>query len=154
MSSWRTILEFSQEVGALSSGFSVLLRMMTPPLAVPTSQALPRAQRIAKRRDFLAIYAAGHKISGRFSLVFAHPNALGHPRIGITVTKKAGKAHVRNRLRRWTREAFRKARSSSGLDPVGVDMVVNVKPSAASASFSDFSADLARLLRKCAELRV
>ncbi|HUF16510.1 MAG TPA: ribonuclease P protein component [Thermoanaerobaculia bacterium] len=126
---------------------------MTLPLTVPTMQNLPREQRIAKRRDFLAIYETGRKDFGRHSVLFVRPNELGHPRLGITVTKKAGKAHVRNRLRRWCREVFRTMRTAAGLDPLGIDLVINVKPSAASATFAEFSADLTRLLRRSAGSR-
>lgn len=48
------------------------------------------------------------------------------PRIGITVSSKVGNAVVRNRVKRWVREAFRAERAA--WPPV--DVVVIARPKA------------------------
>lgn len=112
---------------------------------------LPKSQRIAKRRDFLRAYEQGVKVFGRFVVVFAIPNSLGHPRLGVTVTRKVGKAHDRNLLKRWVREIYRRRRAPLGLDQAPFDFVVNLKGKAAEAAFKDMAADLERALRRAAE---
>ena len=112
--------------------------------------ALPKEKRLAKRREFLRVYETGRKIFSRYAVVFIAGNGLPHSRIGITATKKIGKAHVRNRLKRWTREVYRLQREPLGLDAKLLDVVVNVKPNAADATFLDYSADLSKVLRRVA----
>ena len=112
------------------------------------SEALPKKLRLAKRREFVSVYEAGHKHFSRFAVLFTAPNALPYSRIGITATKKVGKANVRNRLKRWTREVYRRLREPLGLDAQALDIVVNVKPNAASTTFQDFSRDFARILER------
>ena len=112
---------------------------------VPT-EALPKTKRLAKRREFLHVYETGRKLFSRYTVVFFAPSGLPHSRIGITATKKLGKANVRNRLKRWTREVYRRQRDPLGIDARALDVVINVKPNAADASFRDYSEDLAKVL--------
>ncbi|MEO8216810.1 MAG: ribonuclease P protein component [Acidobacteriota bacterium] len=121
-----------------------------PPASIPSTQDFPRRERIAARSDFLAAYEEGRKEFSRYCVVFTRTNAFGHPRIGITVTKKAGKANVRNRLKRWVREIWRRGRAELKLAETSLDFVVNVKPAAASANFDEFATDLRRGLRRAA----
>jgi len=114
------------------------------------SQALPRPKRLAKRRDFLRVYETGRKIFSRYSVLFFASNDLSHSRLGVTATKKLGKANVRNRLKRWTREVYRRQREPLGLDARRFDVVVNIKPNAADIAFRDFSDDLTRALQRVA----
>ena len=109
---------------------------------------LPKAKRLAKRREFLRVYETGRKIFSRYAVVFFAGNGLPHSRIGITATKKIGKANVRNRLKRWTREVYRRQREPLDLDVHMLDFVVNVKPNAAAATFLDYSQDLEKVLRR------
>ena len=113
-------------------------------------EALPKQKRLAKRREFLRVYETGRKVFSRYSVLFVAANELPYSRIGITATKKLGKANVRNRLKRWTREVYRKQRLPLGLDARSFDLVVNVKVNAAGASFSDYSRDLTRVLERIA----
>lgn len=110
------------------------------------SEALPKQKRLTKRREFVRVYETGLKLFSRYSVLFIAPNGLAHSRIGITATKKLGKASVRNRFKRWTRETYRRQREPLGLDAAAVDIVVNVKPNAADCSFDDFTRDLSRVL--------
>jgi ribonuclease P protein component len=112
------------------------------------SEALPRQRRLAKRPDFVRVYEAGRKQFGRYAVLFFAGNDLPNSRIGITVTKKVGKANIRNRMKRWTREVYRRQREPLGLDAQALDIVVNVKPGAAQTSFQDFSRDLTRVLER------
>jgi ribonuclease P protein component len=114
-------------------------------------EALPKEKRLAKRREFVRVYDTGQKLFSRYSVVFFAVNDSAQSRIGITATKKLGKANVRNRLKRWTRETYRRQREPLGLDAKTLDIVVNVKPNAATASFDDYSRDLARVLEKVAK---
>ena len=107
-------------------------------------EALPKERRLAKRREFVHVYDTGRKVFSRYTVLFIAANDLGHSRIGITATKKSGKANVRNRLKRWTREVYRRHRESLAIDELAVDIVVNVKPNAAATSFDEFSRDLLR----------
>lgn len=113
-----------------------------------SSEALPKEKRLAKRREFLRVYEAGRKLFSRYSVLFFASNGLPYSRIGITATKKSGKANVRNRLKRWTREVYRRQRGPLGIDTRALDVVVNVKPNAAGAAWSDFSVDLQRALQR------
>ena len=115
---------------------------------MPRSEALPKEKRLAKRRDFLRTYETGRKFFARYSVLFVVANGLSYSRLGITATKKLGKANVRNRLKRWTREVYRHQREPLGLDGRPLDFVVNVKPNAAVADFRDYSNDLQRALKR------
>lgn len=114
----------------------------------PRPEALPKQTRLAKRREFVRIYESGRKVFSRYAVLFFTPNDQPFSRIGITATKKLGKANVRNRLKRWTREIYRRQREPLGLDVRTVDIVVNVKPNAAEASFADYSRELERVLER------
>jgi len=113
-----------------------------------SSEALPKEKRLAKRREFLRVYESGRKLFSRYSVLFFAANGLPYSRIGITATKKGGKAHVRNRLKRWTREVYRRQRGPIGIDDRSLDVVVNVKPNAARAEWGDFRLDLQRALQR------
>jgi ribonuclease P protein component len=114
-------------------------------------QALPKAKRRAKRREILRVYEAGRTTFSRYCVLFVAANGLDHSRIGITATKKLGKANVRNRLKRWTREIYRQQREPLGIDSRSLDLVVNVKPNASDATFREYRDDLQRALRRVAD---
>lgn len=116
-------------------------------------EALPKQKRLAKRREFLHVYETGRKLFSRYTVLFLAANELPFSRLGITATKKLGKANVRNRLKRWTREVYRRQRQPLDLDVAALDLVVNVKPTARDASFEDYRRDLERLLSRVAAER-
>jgi ribonuclease P protein component len=114
-------------------------------------EALPREKRLAKRREFLHVYETGRKLFSRYCVLFFAANELTHSRIGITATKKTGKANVRNKLKRWTREVYRREREALAFDSPALDVVVNLRPGAAGATFDDYRRDLGRALARIAE---
>lgn len=79
-----------------------------------------KAARLRRRREFLAVQQRGARVFSGDVLVLALDAGLKAPRIGITVSSKVGNAVVRNRIRRWGREAFRDV--AGELPPV--DLVV------------------------------
>ena len=113
-------------------------------------EALPKERKLAKRREFLRVYESGRKLFSRYCVLFFLANELPHSRIGVTATKKLGKANERNRVKRWVRETYRRSREPLGLDGHSLDFVVNVKPNAAQAAFRDFREDLEKVLRRAA----
>jgi len=70
---------------------------------------LSRKHRLTRRRDFIKVYDEGRRISGRHLVLhyLKGESSAREPRLGITVTKKCGKAVRRNRWKRLIREAYR-----------------------------------------------
>jgi ribonuclease P protein component len=68
---------------------------------------LPKAARLRRRREFLAVQGRGERLYAGEVLVLAQPSGAHRARIGITVSSKIANAVGRNRVKRWVREAFR-----------------------------------------------
>ena len=113
---------------------------------------LPRAMRVRKRTEFLRIQRGAHckKASGQHYTLIASPAAptTGLLRMGLTVSRKVGNAVVRNRVKRWLRESFRRHASLMVAPAGGTDLVVIARPSAAASSFLDTHNELGRLMER------
>jgi ribonuclease P protein component len=106
--------------------------------------------RLKKRPDFVAA-AKGRRQHQKTFVLQAREREpakgeTGAARVGFTVTKKAGKAVVRNRIRRRLREAARLAEGS--LFKPDCDYVVAARREALTAAFEELRGELARALRK------
>ena len=115
-----------------------------PPAA---GQGFPRAFRLTSRRQFQAVYAARTRASCRAFTVYALPNALGHCRLGLTVTRKVGGAVVRNRVKRRLREAFRLNRHRLN---VPLDLVINGRATVLERSAPQLASDLVSCVERLA----
>ena len=71
------------------------------------------------------------------------------PRVAFAIGRRVGKAVDRNRVRRRLRVALRQLAADPGGVPAGA-YVIGVQPRAASRTFSQLKADLARSLAKVA----
>ena len=78
-------------------------------------------------------------------VLYARKNRAGVNRVGITVSKKLGKAHIRNRIRRRVREVYRL--NEAAFRP-GWDIVVVVRSKAIDASFSQLTESYLSLARR------
>ncbi len=81
---------------------------------------LGKAARLRRRREFLEVQQRGRRLYAKELVVLCLDSGGDRPRIGVTVSTRVGKAVVRNRIKRWVREAFRAI--APGLPPL--DFVV------------------------------
>lgn len=71
----------------------------------------PKSVRVRKRREFLQFFHQSDVKRLDGCVIFRIPNALGYPRIGITVKAKTNSV-LRNKIKRQIREHFRQHQSS------------------------------------------
>jgi ribonuclease P protein component len=112
--------------------------------ARPVGERLPPHERLLRRADYLRCYRTGRRRQGALVALYLSPNPLGHPRIGITASRKVGNAVVRHRLRRWIKEIYRRWPGRREL--AGIDLVAHLKPEVGKAPFGAVSLDLLGLL--------
>lgn len=118
------------------------------PAHPPGSQGFPKAMRLLRRSEFLAVQETGKKFHARHFLAVAalRTSLAAYPlpgRLGITASKKVGKAVTRNRIKRQLREYVRR----HAWVPPGTDVVIVARRSAAELDPVEIAADLARIGR-------
>ncbi|NLE36718.1 MAG: ribonuclease P protein component [Pirellulaceae bacterium] len=104
-------------------------------------QRFPPEYRIRRREDFQRVYGRRCSASDSCLIVLGRENDLEHSRLGLSVSRKFGKAVARNRWKRLVREAFRLARTQM---PRGIDYVV-IPRAGGAADFALVCESLPRL---------
>lgn len=100
---------------------------------------------LTENYEFQRVYKKGESYPGRYAVVYYRPNNRGNLRLGITVTKKIGKACVRNRARRLIYENMRLRLPDM---KQGYDIVVVARASIVGSDFFSLGKELTRLLQK------
>jgi ribonuclease P protein component len=106
-------------------------------------RGMDKRERLKARKDFVAVYGKGRAWANRLLVLRALPNGLPNTRCGFVVSKRVGKAVVRNRLKRRLREGLRPLATVTGRD-----LVFLARPPAAQASYHDLREAIADLLSR------
>jgi len=114
---------------------------------------------LKKNSDFKQVYDHKKSMANRLLVMYKRPNGLHFNRLGISISRKVGKAVVRNRIRRLVKEHYRAYEKVKEVDKVsrvgikqGFDLVVVVRVPSGNlppkADFSEIGHALKHLLGK------
>ena len=108
---------------------------------------MERCYRLQKNRAFQYVYRKGRSVACRNLVMLAAPGR--GLKVGFSVSRKVGKAVVRDKVRRRLRECFRPLMGDvkNGL------YVVVARPAAAEAAFDALEKDVRYLLKKHGALK-
>ncbi|MBI4618209.1 MAG: ribonuclease P protein component [Planctomycetes bacterium] len=84
-------------------------------------QSFPKTVRLRKTKEYEVAYSEGARYKAGPLLAYVRPNGLTVVRLGLSVSKKVGKAYRRNRVKRLFREGFRTVRVEL---PAGYDVIL------------------------------
>ncbi|MDQ0339277.1 ribonuclease P protein component [Caldalkalibacillus uzonensis] len=102
--------------------------------------------RLRKNQEFARVYRDGKSVANRQLVLFYLPNeSVRHFRLGVSVSKKLGRAVVRNRMKRLVKEAVR---HQAVHIKQGYDLVIIVRKGALDADFKRLSKSFTHLLKK------
>ena len=106
----------------------------------------PKEARLLKRRQFQKIAREGRRLAGKVvSIQYLYKETTLRPKLGITTSKKFGKAHDRNRFKRVVREAFREC---SATFPLGMEIHILPRLIPIAIKKQDILLDLQLIFRK------
>jgi len=108
---------------------------------MPMTNTVP----LKKNYEFSRVYKNGRFSASKHLVVYVLDNKLQTNRLGITVSKKLGKAVTRNRIRRLIRENYR---LMEGMVKRGYDLVIVSRKVDVIPSFYDIKKEMNYLLRK------
>ncbi|MCL6638576.1 MAG: ribonuclease P protein component [Firmicutes bacterium] len=100
---------------------------------------------IKKNKEFRKVFGSGNYAADRYMVIYYKPNMLGATRFGFTVSKKTGKAVVRNRIRRLFKEACRLNRE---LFRDGFDYVLLARRDLAGRDYRQVEESIKKLLKR------
>jgi ribonuclease P protein component len=69
--------------------------------------SLRKGERLLKRTDFERLSKDGNRIDSDYFVILYRRNGLGNLRLGVTASRRVGRAVIRNRVKRSVREHFR-----------------------------------------------
>lgn len=108
-----------------------------------TRYTFSKSERLLNRKDFVNLNKGGkRRHTPHFTVIFEE-NGLDITRLGITVSKKAGNAVQRNRIKRLIREFFRLHKACF---PQGYDIVITAKKGAHGLSLWKTKEELGEII--------
>lgn len=113
-----------------------------------SKRALPRHARLRRRGEFLAVQREGRSYRAKHVVAVARRNGLEQTRLGVTVSRRVGKAVERNRVKRRLREIFRHHQE---VLPPGLDVVLIARTGSSKAGFGDLRDEVVGLFQSIAE---
>lgn len=87
------------------------------------SKKFPKSARLLSNAQYQHLNKKGARLFGEQIAINIRKGRGAEPRLGITVSRKYGKAHDRNRFKRVVREAFRDL-----IPTLPADLELNVSP--------------------------
>ncbi len=106
---------------------------------------MQRRHRLKKSAEFQRVRALRQSWAHPLLVLYVAPNGLEITRVGISTSKRVGKAVTRNRVKRLIREATRILLPGIAR---GRDLVFIARPAAAEADFHQISQAVEILLRR------
>ncbi|MCK5639217.1 MAG: ribonuclease P protein component [Gammaproteobacteria bacterium] len=98
------------------------------------TKAFPRQLRLLKPAEFKRVFDESCRVGNQYLTLLSRKNELGHPRLGLAISKKHVKTAVgRNRIKRRIRENFRLHQQAIGsldiviLSRVGIARIENAE---------------------------
>ena len=107
------------------------------------SYCYPKAIRLLRRSQFKRFDNTAQRKVGRFIIVDIRSNQSEHTRLGVTVTRRFGKAHERNRFKRLVREVYRHVYRQL---PPSHDLNIRPRRIAKNATLADIHNELMTLI--------
>lgn len=105
---------------------------------------MKKEYRVKKSQDFDNIIRKKQSFANRQFVIYYQENKLDHMRLGISVSKKLGKAYERNRLKRYVRESFKTRKDFLK----NYDIIIIVRPAAKGLSFLEFGSSIDHVLKR------
>ncbi|MGE3538171.1 MAG: ribonuclease P protein component [Candidatus Tectimicrobiota bacterium] len=109
-------------------------------------QRLRPTERLHCPRAYQQVFTQGEKLVGPLFVLYVLPTSEPHSRLGLAVSKRLGKAVVRNRIKRCLRETFRRHKAAF---VVPCDVVIVARHGAVGAPYMAYVQQLLALLRRC-----
>jgi ribonuclease P protein component len=96
-------------------------------------------RKLSKNIEFKRVFSEGKKTESKNFIIFILKNDYKFNRLGIIVKKEIGKAVVRNKIKRWLKEAYRQ---KDGKLFLGYDIIILAKNSIAKSNYFNLSNEL------------
>ena len=109
---------------------------------------MTEGQYLTKPAQYALVYDKGSSWVSNLVVMKVLPNRLNVSRYGFSVSRRVGKAVVRNRVKRLLREIIRKKPLASGWDIVFI-----ARPAADAADYASLEKAISNLLRQAQLLK-
>lgn len=107
---------------------------------------IKKVNRLTKRKAFGFMYKNGESKSSNNLILIYTPTKLKDLKVGFSVSKKIGKAHIRNRIKRLLRESFKSLIPNINNK---YNYIIVTKPTITDKSFKEIKEELFYILNKC-----